>query len=108
MSFREEAMRTMVESALNEKDPDKRALKELKRDLVQLLIKYCSPNPGAIESYEDRQAHFMIALAEFLGMNIGGSVNEEGAHEVLMRLFQTAAATAGLDVRVERKAVRRR
>ncbi len=108
MSFREEVMEAMIERALNEKDPDKRALKELKRDLVQVLIKYCELNPGATESYEERQAHFMIALAEFLGMNIGGSVEGEAAHTALIHLFQTAADKAGIDVRVERKVVKRR
>jgi hypothetical protein len=107
MNYREEAMQLMIEKALNEKDPDKRALKELKRDLVQILIKYCEPNPGATETYADRQAHFMIAMAEFLGMNLGGVIVGEGAHEVLIRLFEVAAAKAGLDVRVERRVKRR-
>jgi septum formation topological specificity factor MinE len=102
MSFREEVMQTLIERALNEKDPDKRALKELKRDLVQVLIKYCEPNPGAVETYEHRQAHFMIALAEFLGMNIGGAVEDAHAHEALVHLFQTAATSAGLELQIKR------
>jgi len=102
--FRDEVMQVLIEKALNEKDPDKRALKELKRDLVQLLIKYCSElNPGAVETHLERQAQFLIALAQFLGMNLIAVNARDAQQAALVHLFQVAADAAGLSVEIRHK-----
>ena len=102
--FRDEVMQLMIERALNEKDPDKRALKELKRDLVQLLIKYCAElNPGAVETPVERQAQFLIALAQFLGMNLIAVNARDAQQAALVHLFQVAADAAGLSVELRNK-----
>jgi response regulator RpfG family c-di-GMP phosphodiesterase len=95
--FRDEVMQVLIEKALNEKDPDK-------RDLVQLLIKYCSElNPGAVETHLERQAQFLTALAQFLGMNLIAVDARDAQQAALVHLFQVAADAAGLSVEIRHK-----
>ena len=102
--FRDEVMQVLIEKALNEKDPDKRALKELKRDLVQLLIKYCAErNPGAVETHVERQANFLITMAQFLGMNLIAVDARDAQQAALVHLFQVAADAANLSVELRHK-----
>jgi hypothetical protein len=104
MSLQDDVMTVMIEKALNEKDPDKRALKELKRDFVQLLIKYCSErNPGAVETHLERQASFLITMAQFLGMNLIAVNARDAQQAALVHLFQVAADAAGLSVELRHR-----